>query len=745
MYAVSSEIGCTAINGAMAIDIPAGGQSVILALDKKIVIDGDDTAKFVEVRWGTNTAVGSRPVPAWLSDVLAGLISIVGDDNFDINYVPAENKVYLVFSLDTTVSQVAEVKSLLDRVLPSNVVTDMEWADGLPTSYTRLEYIQTITGKRAYIDTGYKIGKDVFLECDVCASNFGDYNVNFAFGAVCMPDYYRNFSYLASGVGGLLPVAFYWPITGAYSMSGASVTNKWGVMVRLQLQDRKFYYNGVLRTTFKDEEWESVGTLGIGPVDLNQMGHRSCRYGVFRFGRGDVLLRNFTPVLSPSGVPGMYDTVEKIFMKSATTESFAAGLSLQQVREMKLPVPGEVNTLYLSIPYEAYNDPEAWGAIESAQQKGWTFTFYWADIFDYFTSKINAIVGAGNYKIFYNQAGRKLSLEFAANSVTNEQIAEVESVLTSLLPPDLDLEIAEMPKGYRRLEYIENPSNAFINLDKSLGWDYEIESEYFVVRAPNPGFSALIGHVEEPRQVVYVCRNNNGVRYDYNNGVKGANMFTEEYRFHVNIDKNVAVFNNLTTNETATITLPAGEFEQPTKVYVFAAAGATGSVHYPAWIRLYSLKGSRGGVPQFDFIPVLDEGKAPCLFDKVSRKVYYSAAAEADFTYPGAPTQATTYSLRRPTMYAQYTEHGIRRLYGVPEPEGYDGTTEGVTEDYNSTITLEEYAAANGFKELVVPPMPETGYWIPEWHETDTQLICEWVETEAPTEEALQIEDTENA
>ena len=61
MYAVSSEIGCTAINGAMAVDVPAGGQSVILALDKKLIIDGDDNAKFVEVRWGTNAAIGSSP------------------------------------------------------------------------------------------------------------------------------------------------------------------------------------------------------------------------------------------------------------------------------------------------------------------------------------------------------------------------------------------------------------------------------------------------------------------------------------------------------------------------------------------------------------------------------------------------------------------------------------------------------------------------------------------------------------
>ena len=117
LYALSSEIGCTAINGAMAVDIPAGGQVVVLALAKKIVIDGDDAAKFVEVRWGTNTVVGSRPAPAWLSDVLSGLISIVGDDNFDINYIPAENKL-VVHTDRVDDTQFEAVTNMLKRFVP---------------------------------------------------------------------------------------------------------------------------------------------------------------------------------------------------------------------------------------------------------------------------------------------------------------------------------------------------------------------------------------------------------------------------------------------------------------------------------------------------------------------------------------------------------------------------------------------------------------------------------------------------
>lgn len=34
------------------------------------------------------------------------------------------------------------------------------------------------------------------------------------------------------------------------------------------------------------------------------------------------------------------------------------------------------------------------------------------------------------------------------------------------------------------------------------------------------------------------------------------------------------------------------------------------------------------------------------------------------------------------------------------------------------------------YEEIVEPPMPTDGYWTPQWIETDTQLICNWVEAE---------------
>lgn len=121
-------------------------------------------------------------------------------------------------------------------------------------------------------------------------------------------------------------------------------------------------------------------------------------------------------------------------------------------------------------------------------------------------------------------------------------------------------------------------------------------------------------------------------------------------------------------------------------------------------------------------LPRLDPTGAPCMFDRVSRKVFYNQGT-GDFAYPTDAAPAAAIGLDD-EFYAKLTEHGVRRLYRVPE---------------GCNMTKDEYAAANGFKEIVEPPMPIEGYWTPQWRETDTQIILEWVKTEPPTDLETQI------
>lgn len=136
-----------------------------------------------------------------------------------------------------------------------------------------------------------------------------------------------------------------------------------------------------------------------------------------------------------------------------------------------------------------------------------------------------------------------------------------------------------------------------------------------------------------------------------------------------------------------------------------------------AYARFYHLKLWDENVLTYDLVPALDPTGAPCVLDLVSRKPYYNVGT-GDFLYPTDAAPAAAIGLDD-KFYAQLTEHGVRRLYKVPD---------------GSNMTKDKYAAANGFKELVEPPMPLEGYWKPEWRETDTQLILDWIETEPPME-----------
>lgn len=330
------------------------------------------------------------------------------------------------------------------------------------------------------------------------------------------------------------------------------------------------------------------------------------------------------------------------------------------------------------------------GAADVVRYDFLPMTLEWLD------SRFTKNLGEGNFSMTYTDAENTLRVAFALET-TAAQIEESRALLDRVLPRNLVTEISDVPMDFRRLEYIENPSNAFIFLDKSLGWDYEIEAEYFVTRVPEPpatGFGVLIGHVSEPRQCVFTNVNHNTVRYDYNKDIDSRYIegWVSDCRFHVKVDKNVAVFNNLTTNKTFTLTCQAGEFEQPAKVGVFASGKGA---HYPAWIKLYSLKGWRAGVPQFNFLPALDPAGVPCLFDKVNRKAYRNVGS--GHFVAGAETQKQLDAVLR----------------GLPDRTGQDGGELHLRlsdELYESAVAsgiIEETATAKNW-QIAYDPTTET-------------------------------------
>ena len=312
MYAVSSNPGCTVINGDMAVDIPAGGQSVILALDKKLIIDGDDNAKFVEVRWGTNAAVGSRPAPSWMGDVVDGLISIVGEGKFDINYIPAENKLYLQFSLEVTTEQIEEVESLLESVLPSNVVSEI---DMFPLEYTRVEYLESLGSVWQIINTELKVNYSWRFE--LTAQYVGRTEQNFQ--ALCGTSNTANTRRMLFWVsGGKL---YFTKDGGGDLLRDAEINEK----ILYSYQNGKVTAGDKTRTIPKiqdDDTLHTFGLFGATRESLRYVWSQTRIWDTRIWDNTGRLVGNFIPVLDLTGTPCMFDTVTRTPFYNAGTGDF---------------------------------------------------------------------------------------------------------------------------------------------------------------------------------------------------------------------------------------------------------------------------------------------------------------------------------------------------------------------------------------------------------------------------------------
>lgn len=269
-----------------------------------------------------------------------------------------------------------------------------------------------------------------------------------------------------------------------------------------------------------------------------------------------------------------------------------------------------------------------------------------------------------------------------------------------------------LPEGYKRLQYLESTGTQYIDTGIKLSSESEVGCEYLINQ--NETVNAIFGARDDYNL-------NNYCLYSPNSSGKivfayGVNGKIEAYDFPSVNQKYVAsTFNGiLTINGRSTNQIKSEEFVTAYSCFLFAVnTKGSGGVTRKLQGRIYSFSISRAGEMQVNYVPALGPTGAPCMYDIMSGEPFYSETAD-DFIYPNMEQQASTYSLRN-RMYAKMTKHGIQRLYHVPE---------------NYSRTTEDYASEYGFKELVTSPMPTEGHWIPEWTETDTQLICNWVEAD---------------
>lgn len=292
---------------------------------------------------------------------------------------------------------------------------------------------------------------------------------------------------------------------------------------------------------------------------------------------------------------------------------------------------------------------------------------------------------------------------------------------------DISIPWQEIPEGFTVVEYLESSSRQYIETDiipdirDELTLDCQnLESSSSAANYIFVG-SALASDVPQCSWAwgVWGSTALNDFAYSWM-GQVGLNIFTSSIwtnqrkteRFLINLKNGELQINK---EKIQTLNIQSGTVSR-TRPYKFFIRWETADVRG----RLFKFERKNVDLGEKNvLVPCLDPTGAPCMFDLISRKPFYNMGS-GDFTYP---TARSTFALRRVLPdWGKLTEHGLRRLYHAPK--NYKGE-------------LYDYALENGFKPIVEPEMPLEGYWVPEWRETETQVILDWIETDPPSEDEM--------
>lgn len=364
---------------------------------------------------------------------------------------------------------------------------------------------------------------------------------------------------------------------------------------------------------------------------------------------------------------------------------------------------------------------------------------FWPDgdaLVENFVYKDSKLVGIVDTKALINNEASSTTFPYDFVEITLDD--ELENTLTinkgertKYLNIKFSSEIDQLilPDGYKRLEYLESTGAQHIHtnifatnetgasakfLRKKPFSNIDAQSSSLLICRSQSGGSGKDNFWEIP--TIYYSGDKIfagfGPRYAIENtDIQLHKIYTSSINFLnnskinwnneiiIDIDRNLYIPDNYCKNS-----LVLGSFANDTLNF-YQRYNWVGNIYYCSI--------SQGTKLVRNYIPCLNETGTPCMFDTVTQTPFYNNGT-GDFLYPGSESQVVTSSIDD-KFYAKMTEHGIQRLYKTPD--NYSGTKD-------------DYASEYGFKEIVEPPMPTDGHWSPQWIETDTQLICNWVEAE---------------
>lgn len=349
------------------LDVPAG-QTDFIAETNEIIIPADammcpklhqideDTARVTLLGRG----VGSLAI-----FVTRAIEQIVGKGNAQVTY--EEGKLTVVLADSVTARQAAAVESMLQRLLPKDVVLEL---DEIPLGYMRAEFLETSTAG-TYISTGIRQRLLAYL----------DY-MNVQFSNLTYKGMWGIDGYYSSNKGcGWCPIN-----NDKVSLYGTGY-HKLVAKTRHQLIHVLDAYRGAPEAKSKiglciDGTWsayENADTIRRETTSTYRLFSNSAKERLYSARFTDVEhkeIANYVPAIDPAGIPCMFDTITRQALRNNGTGQFIVGMTLEQVRSLSLPAGG--GQLTLSLPYEASIDKLAQTALEQARENGWELTLQYA-------------------------------------------------------------------------------------------------------------------------------------------------------------------------------------------------------------------------------------------------------------------------------------------------------------------------------------------------------------------------------
>lgn len=176
---------------------------------------------------------------------------------------------------------------------------------------------------------------------------------------------------------------------------------------------------------------------------------------------------------------------------------------------------------------------------------------------------------------------------------------------------------------YVRIEYIESTGTQYIDTGFKPNQDTRIVMEYMVTTYDAEGW--IFGARYSSYGLLYTA--NRAIRSDYASELNGPNLRNGFYNDKLKVDKNKNKTTVYDSNEfvLANLTNPSATFQTGYNLLICGLSNNGTPAIFPANMRVYSFQLYDNGILVRDFIPVLDQNDTSCLYDKVSKTLFYNA------------------------------------------------------------------------------------------------------------------------